>query len=481
MKRNIFAVISLIVIIAGVAGAEGPVVFGDPNLKAAVEETLKVTNPSPTAMLGLTAMTAQAKGIGDISGLEYATNLTSLSLYDNKVEDVSPLSKLTGLTHLNLWKNQISDAAPLANLTGLTELWLAENPVTDISVVAKMPDLDRLFLFRNGITDISAVAGLKNLTGLSLHHNKISDISAVAGLTSLDFLWLGGNEITDISPVAGLTDLPQLSVYDNQISDISSVAGLTKLTYLEMHDNQISDVSAISAMTELTLLLISGNQIADVSPLSGMKKLRTLKLYDNRITDVSPVTKLPGLRILSLKGNPVQKPGDLGTVSTRLKLELDATTYTQMVQTDDVGVGKVKIPEQIEELTLLRDRLTIVIANDDKEVTLPVGRYQMSGCRTRPKEQNDDKWQLRCSGFSKSTFLDIRADGVDDLKIAKPITANLKVTGSRSGYYTISQNMTGPMGEKIEIFKNGARAEAPSVRIFNSDSTYDKTFKFKYG
>ena len=458
MKRTIFLTISLIAAIATSARGEEPVEFADANLKAAVEKALKVSNPTPSKMLELTALAAVSKEIGDLSGLEHATNLTNLSLDNNKISDISALS----------------------NLTALTKLWLSGNQITDISALSGMTKLDRLFLFKNEISDITVVANFENLTGLSLYRNKISDISPVAGLKNLQFLWFGGNEISDVSPIAGLTGLPQLSLYKNQISDVSALEGLDKLTYLELHDNQVKDVSALAAMTELTFLWISGNEISDVSPIAGMVKLTDLRLYDNKISDMSPAAGLPKLNKLSLKGNPVKTLGKPLSEFKNFKLELGSAEYTNLSGADESDLVKVKMPKDVSELALVRDNCTIVIRTGDGEVVLPEGEYPVSHWKIMRKDDKDDKWELQGSGFSKKALLKVSSDSAANLQVGEPIKAVLTVT-RRSSSYSLSQKMTGRLGEKVSILKNGSRPEAPQVRIVNADSSYDKTFKFKYG
>jgi len=79
-----------------------PVHFHDPNLKAAVEAQLGVTNPTAADMLLLTGLYADNKGICDLTVLEYATNLDKLWLDANKISDISPLAGLTNLRWLIL-------------------------------------------------------------------------------------------------------------------------------------------------------------------------------------------------------------------------------------------------------------------------------------------------------------------------------------------------------------------------------------------
>ena len=182
----------------------------DPNLRAAIATALGKQPSDPIRrgdMANLTQLEAPEAGISNLTGLEGATNLRSLTLWYNSISDISAVARLTRLRWLALWYNSISD--------------------------------------------ISALAGLTNLTWLGLHGNSISDISAVSGLTKLTELGLGGNSISDISALAGLTNLTSLGLGGNSISDISTVSGLTKLTSLDLEDNNISDISPLVANTGL--------------------------------------------------------------------------------------------------------------------------------------------------------------------------------------------------------------------------------------
>ena len=119
----------------------------DPNLRAAIRKTLnKPTNATITAseMLSLTALSAQSTGVSELTGLEYATNLTQLNLYDNILSDVSALANLTHLTTLTLGGNYISDVSPLTGLTNLTELWLAGSEISDMLPLTRLTNLTKL-------------------------------------------------------------------------------------------------------------------------------------------------------------------------------------------------------------------------------------------------------------------------------------------------------------------------------------------------
>ena len=290
--------------------SELPVPLPDSNLRAAIEAQLDKASGdpiTPSDMARLTDLFAQNSNITNLTGLEGATNLTSLylgaeyveaegrSINSNSVSDLSPLSGLTNLRHLALDSNNISDISAVAGLTNLESLRLDDNSISDISPVAGLTNLTDVDLGSNTIADISAVAGLTNLTFLVLWDNSISDISPVKGLTNLRFLLLRDNSISDISTVAGLTNLEFLILEDNSISDISAVAGLTNLTSLSLGNNSISDISAVAGLTNLEFLILEDNSISDISAVAGLTNLTFLLLGDNAIVDLSPLVENTGL------------------------------------------------------------------------------------------------------------------------------------------------------------------------------------------
>jgi Leucine-rich repeat (LRR) protein len=125
---SLLALVGLLVF-SRLAMAEDPVYFADVNLKAAVETELGISDPTQNDMLSLTILGAVANGIVSLVGIEYATNLTELYLYDNQISDISALAGLTNLKELYLYNNQISDISALAELKNLIALSLTENPL----------------------------------------------------------------------------------------------------------------------------------------------------------------------------------------------------------------------------------------------------------------------------------------------------------------------------------------------------------------
>jgi len=326
MKSIAYLMVVLVAAVPELTAAEGTVYFADPNLKAAVEKALGISDPNAAEMLALTELNADANGIVELTGIEYATGLQELDLNGNQIGDICPLAGLTNLERLWLRCNKIGDVAPLSGLAKLTWLDLRNNCIAHITPLSGL-NLALLFLGCNQISDISVLSGLKELSLMDLSGNKVSDVSALSRLTDLADLWLEHNQVSDISALSGLTKLECLSLDDNQISDISALAPMTEMFWLTLRNNQITDISALSGMTKLFGLDLGYNRIVDVRPLSGVWNPHSLYLSgnqisdvsglplnvfqlllaDNQISDVSGLLSFPNLLELDLRGNPLSE------------------------------------------------------------------------------------------------------------------------------------------------------------------------------
>ena len=110
-------------------GADGQVTIPDAKLRAAIEDALGKARGAPITVAEMAEMATLTTfwedtnaGISDLTGLEFATNLTKLDLWGNNITDISPLAGLTNLERLDLYVNNITDISPLAGLTNLEGL-----------------------------------------------------------------------------------------------------------------------------------------------------------------------------------------------------------------------------------------------------------------------------------------------------------------------------------------------------------------------
>ena len=336
MNRKVIASILAIVLLGfGLQriGYSQVVDIPDTRLRARIERVFRKGPGAPITkaeMATLTKFSAPIASISDLTGLEFATSLTSLDLSENSISDISALEGLTNLTSLVLSKNSISDISVLADLTNLTGLSLGKNSVSDISAVEGLTNLTWLYLGGNSVLDISAVAGLTNLILLDLEENSVSDISAVAGLTKLRELFLRDNSISDLSALAGLTNLEWLFLDDNSISDLSGLEGLKNLTWLDLPRNSISDLSPLGGLANLVLLDVQQNLISDISALSSLTNLRELYLGGNSVSDILALAGLTNLTSLYLNNNSVSDISALSGLTNLKSLYLHKNSVSDI-------------------------------------------------------------------------------------------------------------------------------------------------------
>ena len=210
--------------------AQVNITISDPNLKKAVLRALgRAENDADpitdTQMQTLTRLHADGSGkadsdkIGDLTGLDNATNLTYLNLANNLITNITdayetnpnmgitavlgPLSSLANLTYLNLGNNKLEDKI---RVTGSPPN-VVEETASKANAVLKPLDgltsLTELILTRNKIVNIVALEPLTNLRRVALNDNRISDFSPLStnasngGLGVGDEVWLGNNPYGD--------------------------------------------------------------------------------------------------------------------------------------------------------------------------------------------------------------------------------------------------------------------------------------------
>ena len=259
----------------------------DPNLRAAIAESLGKNPNAPITVQEMERLgpdlDARNRSIRDLTGLQFAINVTELDFDHNQIVDISPIAGLINLRDLDLYDNPISDISPVRGLINLNFLRMHSTRISDLSPVARLINLESLDFEADNVSDLSPVAGLINLKRIDAGWgNSISDLSPLAGLTKLEQIHINGGKVSDLTPLAGLTGLKGLGFQDNNISDISPLAGLTRLTGMNLGGNNISDISPLAGLTNLKWLVIQGNQISDISPLEGLREnITTFVWHDN--------------------------------------------------------------------------------------------------------------------------------------------------------------------------------------------------------
>ena len=322
-------------------------------------------------MESLESLTLEARGIADLTGLEYAVNLRALDVSDNAITDLSPLAGLNNLSNLDVSDNAITDIAPLSSLP-LQVVDLSDNRIVDIGAlrdwVSFKSDTCTYFgeidLSGNSIAHISAMDGWCG-GRLDLSSNVISDISPLENVTIVaadDFgrlndslLDLSDNQISDLQPLAAINDgtikddgfplhINSLYVAGNQIKDLSLLAGM-RIRHLNAARNLLSDIAPLATLghsSKYTLNLhgliwldLSANAIVDLSPLSELPLLSYLDLSNNSISDISSLSGLISIYHLDLSSNAIADISALAGFGPRVEqLEWGQRTYAGLRHLD---------------------------------------------------------------------------------------------------------------------------------------------------
>ena len=180
----------------------------DPNLRAAIAEALgKSANAVITMedMEGLRHLSTIDREIRDLTGLQFATNLTNIDLRSNVISDLSPLAGLTNLELLWFADNDVSDLSPLQGLINLKLLHFSSNPISNLSPLTSLTKLEDLaFHELDLISDISLLTNFTKLRVIRIWNSPISDLSPLAKLAQLELVDICGSKVSDISPLAEL-------------------------------------------------------------------------------------------------------------------------------------------------------------------------------------------------------------------------------------------------------------------------------------
>ncbi|MBC1935863.1 hypothetical protein HCA69_05750 [Listeria grandensis] len=311
------------------------VTIPDANLRTALKAALGISITSPITeadMSRISYLDIREKQIRSLEGIQYAVNMSGLSVSSNPIIDVSALQNLphlrslelshtqvadisilnnlnlrhfvathTAITDINVlsnWKtldvvhladNQISDFTPLTNLPVLRFLNVDHTKLSDLTQLPTIASLRILSIRNNQISDISALTKLTGLTYVAMDNNKISNISSLAQLKDLESIFASGNTISHLTPLKNLTKLIEIHFSNNTIQDINSLTNLTHLNDIQLENNNISDITALSKLTNLTTLHLGTNQIQSIEPLRPIRSLKTLNLNTNQIKDISPL------------------------------------------------------------------------------------------------------------------------------------------------------------------------------------------------
>ncbi len=187
----------------------------------------------------------------------------------------------------------------------------------------------------------------------------------------------------------------------------------------------------------------------------------------------------------------IGKKDERGSVFVGNYIEIDGKLYRPEIGRDganialavaeDVIFGNIQLPESIKEFAAGGENGQFSIKLEKGSGKLPVGKYRIHHWSTERKGDKGNTWKLVGNRFTGNKGLfDVTQTGQVNLTVGEPIISKLEVK-KKNNAYSFNQNMTGRLGENIEITRNGTRPQAPKLHIKSDDGSYKQTFSFEYG
>ena len=269
-----------------------------------------MTEADIAALAKITSLDVYSKGIKNMTGLEYFTELTQLSCNDNQLTSLD-VSQNTALKQLNCSGNQLT-SLDISNNYSLVTLNCSNNQLSELDI-ANNNELVNLYCSMNQLTwlDISSNYELKildcsgnELTELDTSHNSaLTDLNCSNNQLSLLEIWYNydlvkldcsDNQLTELD-ISNNYELVELNCGHNRLTRLDLTIQYA-LARLDCSYNQLTWLY-ISNQIELTNLNCSNNQISDLD-IANHYELKTLDCSGNALTelDVSHNSALTELR-----------------------------------------------------------------------------------------------------------------------------------------------------------------------------------------
>ncbi|MEB9957711.1 NEAT domain-containing protein [Bacillus cereus] len=233
-----------------------------------------ITKEDLLKVKSLIVVEAKSKGIKDVSGLEYMTNLENLTLEEVKLKNIKFISDLRQLKSLSITYGELEDIGPLAKLEHIEFLTLRNNKISDLSPLSQMKKIKMLDLNSNYIKDIKPLFTVKSLRTLTVANNQISNdnLAGIEQLKNVKNLSLSNNGLTNIEHITSMKKLVELDLAKNELENIEPLSRLSTVQSLNLEENYISDITPLSHLTDLYDLKLGSNEIRDVRPVQELGK-----------------------------------------------------------------------------------------------------------------------------------------------------------------------------------------------------------------
>ncbi len=318
----------------------------DAYLKTALQNLLNLSSDSAITVENMFSLTGSLNlagmSISNLTGLEYAINVTSISLGNNSVTSLEPLKNLYKLKNLDYSNNNVK-AVP--------------------SWIFDMQSLESVNGSANGSTVFSSGPSAENtvLKSMYFENNKFTSVPDLSLCTSLEILSLSNNEFTQFpSNLLSLTKLQMLNLANNEISTVPDLSALTSLNTINFDGNNLTEFpSGLEKLSSLQQISVSGNQITQIpDSISSNSSLQILLISMNNIETLpESLSNSSSLKVLDISLNNIdlnENANVINALSRKLSTfyyKLQKPSFTlEIYQDKEAPLGKL-VWSGIENIT----------------------------------------------------------------------------------------------------------------------------------
>ncbi len=246
------------------------------------------------------------RGVQDLTGIEYAINLETLSACAGKYTNLESLRTLKQITDINLSSSEFTSIEPIIKLP-ITHLLLSYcKKINDIDLIWSMDNLDNLVYL--------------NLCGMNLDDSYFRKLDRSINLIRID---LDKNNMESLYLLSKLPKLKKLCATSNKISDLSYVANMQSIYCVRLNNNEIADISPLISAFK--------NSVNRPDPVYDLE----CRLYNNYIDvgNESPTHKeIEQLELLINNAG-----GEIGYSSKDIPIEVQSISMDQTEMNIKVG------------------------------------------------------------------------------------------------------------------------------------------------
>ena len=290
--------------------------FPSAALRVALKELFPKSYITSSDVEGLTTLDLSNRNLGNVTGINYLSNLKTLILSNNNLTSFAyelpvletlycdqnslqsiNLSGMPALKKLDCHENGLT-TINVSNNPALTYVNAAENSLTSFNASENNAALERLFLGNNNFNTLTVymLSGLKQLGCANCTNMTSLEATNLPNLTSID--------------AAGCSSLTRLSCWGSGVNSLN-VANCTALTQLRASRCKFTSLS-ISGFSHLTTLDVSGNTLLktlycsgnalSILNFTGCSLLQSIYCSNNGLTGLD-TSDCPALKTINASSN----------------------------------------------------------------------------------------------------------------------------------------------------------------------------------